>query len=691
MEVNDSPRVLSGRYELRHLVARGGMADVYRAQDRLLDRPVALKILFPELSVDRSFVERFRREAQAAANLSSSNIVPVFDWGEDGSTYFIVMEYIDGHPLSAMLRGAGPLQPERAAEIAADVAAALSYAHRHGVIHRDVKPGNVLITDEGAVKVTDFGIARAVNTEESLTQTGAVMGTATYFSPEQAEGRHVDARSDLYSLGVVLFEMVTGRPPFMADSPVAVASKHVRETPPTPREVNPAVPPTLEAIILTCLAKSPDARYPTADALRSDLLRFTSGRAVQAGVGAAAATRALGADASTTRAMAAFSGTQSLPVVPGPPPDDEDGSHTGLWVALLLVLLVALGVVVFFLGRTLGWWESTAARSVVVPPVAGETVRQATTALEHDGLKVDARGAGGSAVVTSTTPGADRSVAKGTTVLLFTRSPAPVVHKVSVPGEVNQSLSSAKANLRAIGLVPSVQTQSSCTQVNLVCSQSPGAGTSLAKGSTVVLYTAPPPTTPADVPIPDVSGQSVTAACSQLGHDGFNCSSTVQQQASYTVASGDVVATQPASGTPEPAGTTVVLVVSTGPDVPNVTGDTASQAEKTLSADGYSPQPDATCSVPTAIVDSQSPSAGTSEPSGTAVAITCAPASSGSSSSSSGSSSSSSSSGSGSSSSGGGLLSSAQRGPGTGSPPPSAQSRPAPSSQAPGSAGGSPS
>ena len=213
MDPNEPPRVFSERYELNHLIARGGMAEVYRAHDRLLDRPVALKVLFPELSVDRSFVERFRREAQAAANLSHPNIVPVFDWGEDTGTYFIVMEFIDGRPLSSILKTAGPLSAERTADIGAHVAAALGYAHKHGVIHRDVKPGNVLITDEGQVKVTDFGIARAINTEESLTQTGAVMGTATYFSPEQAEGIGVDARSDIYSLGVVLFEMVTGRPP----------------------------------------------------------------------------------------------------------------------------------------------------------------------------------------------------------------------------------------------------------------------------------------------------------------------------------------------------------------------------------------------------------------------------------------------------------------------------------------------
>jgi eukaryotic-like serine/threonine-protein kinase len=197
MEPNEPPRVFSERYELNHLIARGGMAEVYRAHDRLLDRPVALKVLFPELSVDRSFVERFRREAQAAANLSHPNIVPVFDWGEDSGTYFIVMEFIDGRPLSAILKSAGPLSADRTADIGAHVAAALGYAHKHGVIHRDVKPGNVLITDEGQVKVTDFGIARAINTEESLTQTGAVMGTATYFSPEQAEGVGVDARSDV--------------------------------------------------------------------------------------------------------------------------------------------------------------------------------------------------------------------------------------------------------------------------------------------------------------------------------------------------------------------------------------------------------------------------------------------------------------------------------------------------------------
>ena len=276
--------VLNGRYELHRRVGRGGMAEVYLARDRLLDRLVAIKILFPEFATDPSFVARFRREAQAAANLNHPNIVGVYDWGKERGTYYIVMEYVDGQTVSEILRNDGPIEAKRAAGIAADVAAALGFAHRKGVVHRDVKPGNVLITKTGEVKVADFGIARAMTatSEDNLTQTGSVMGTATYFSPEQAQGKPVDARSDLYSLGVVLYEMAAGKPPFSADSPVAIAYKHVQEPIPSLGEAAPGVPRDYEAITLRALAKDPDDRYADGAAMRADLLRFREGQPIAA-------------------------------------------------------------------------------------------------------------------------------------------------------------------------------------------------------------------------------------------------------------------------------------------------------------------------------------------------------------------------------------------------------------------------
>ena len=272
------PVVYRGRYALQQSIGKGGMAEVFLAQDQLLDRPVAIKRLAGEHAGDPSFVARFRREAQAAAKLNHPNIVGVFDYFEEGGEYFIVQEYVDGRSLADVLRAEGRLHPDRAADIAADIAAGLGAAHREGMVHRDVKAGNVLVATDGQVKVADFGIARVfAGGDSDLTQAGTVMGTATYFSPEQAQGKPVDPRSDLYSLGVVVYEMLVGTPPFAGDEPVAIAYAHVHEAPARLRDVDPELPPEIDAITMKLLAKDPANRYPSADDLRADLRRFREG------------------------------------------------------------------------------------------------------------------------------------------------------------------------------------------------------------------------------------------------------------------------------------------------------------------------------------------------------------------------------------------------------------------------------
>jgi len=582
MEPVTDQQVYSGRYRVTHLIARGGMAQVYRAQDLMLNRPVALKVLYPELSVDPTFVERFRREAQAAANLSHPNIVPVFDWGEENGTYFIVMELVEGTSLAGLLREHRTMSPHRSAELVAQVAAALAQAHRSGVVHRDVKPGNILLTEDGQVKVTDFGIAQAVSTEDNLTAAGSVMGTATYFSPEQAEGAAVDGRSDVYSLGVVLYELLAGRPPFVGDSPVSVAGMHVRDAVPSPRQFNPGIPDEIEAITMMALAKRPGQRYQTADEMRADLLRFTEGRPVNASRGGAF----VGNDATQAVSVVAGERTQAVPVQSGPRTDvvrrrKNNSSRNAIVAALSVVLVGALAFV--FLG---GSGSST------MPNVVGQTISEATDALTSQGLVIGStklvQSDQPAGTVVATEPKAGATVSKGQSVALrisLGNSSQPV----TIPDTVNMGLSDAESTLQQAGLAYRVvftSTGSNDAKPNTVLYQDPPGGVQGRTGDTVTLTVLAPGS---QFPAPDVSGQSPLDAASLLGQSGLTVDSTQGSVCSNVHAAGLVVSTTPAIGSLVVSGDKIQLILSTGfcdVVIPDVTGMSKALASSTMQNQG---------------------------------------------------------------------------------------------------------
>jgi len=496
-------QVFTGRYEIVRHLARGGMAEVYLARDLLLDRPVALKVLFPEFSGNRSFVERFRREARAAANLNHPNIVSIYDWGEENGTYFIVMEYIDGLTLREVIRAEGRLAPERSAAIGADIAAALDFAHRGGVIHRDVKPGNVIIS--GMVKVTDFGIARANDPQESLTQTGAVMGTATYFSPEQAQGVAIDPRSDVYALGVVLYEMVAGRPPFTGESPVAIAYQHVRETPVPLSQHNPHVPPDFDAVVMKAMAKNRADRYASADELRADLVRFVRGQPVYASqqavsdvtgvtpaAGAGAATGVMGA--TQVQPRAGGDGTVMLPAtgVLTAQPEPDRPRRTGVYFVVLVVLLGLLAAFLVLLARQLGVGGSA---SAIVPQVVGFSEADAIRELANAGLKAkstavnDDTNAAGTVFAQDPSPGTklkkDADVA-----IKVSLGPTPV----DVPDVRNTKVDKAQDTLTTRGFQVEVVNQTNDSVApDVVFDQDPKPETKAPKGSKVTIVVSSGP------------------------------------------------------------------------------------------------------------------------------------------------------------------------------------------------------
>jgi eukaryotic-like serine/threonine-protein kinase len=574
--------VFSNRYEIQRGIARGGMAQVYLARDQLLDRPVAIKVLFPEFARDPSFVERFRREAQAAANLNHPNIVGIYDWGQERGTYFIVMEYVEGRSLRDLIRAQGALPPAQVAEIGAEIAGALAFAHRSGVVHRDVKPGNVLMTAAGRVKVTDFGIARATqgNGGEALTQTGAVMGTATYFSPEQAQGLPVDGRSDVYSLGVVLFEMLTGEPPFSGDTPVAVAYKHVREAAPHPSDRVLDVPPDLDKIVVAAMEKDLDARYQSADDLRDDLVRFGRGKPPTAAPVTAAIAEVPTGGVAGTEAMPAAATTQA-----GPRDDDYYEPPRRRWgtiIAGIVGLALLAGVIIWLLVGA-GDRNGGGATRVDVPDVVGQQFDDARALLVAEGFEVereDETSTQPANQVIRQEPGQGQRLEEGGTITLFVSEA-----EVEVPNNlVGQQCVSTVQTLQQIGLVGECVDEDSDQPPGTVLRTQPPVGSEVPKGGTVQLIQARQP----QIPVPDVANQPAAAAKALLEQAGFVV--TTANEPSASIEAGRATRTEPPAGTVGTRGDALTMFISTGPqrvDVPNTVGQLQDEAQNLLLISGF--------------------------------------------------------------------------------------------------------
>jgi len=583
------PHSLTDRYHLASHLARGGMADVYLGQDTLLGRRVAIKVLHAQYSNDEAFVKRFRREAQAAANLANPNIVGVYDWGQAGNTYFIVMELVDGRSLRDVLRSEGALLPRRAAEIGAEVASALAAAHRAGLVHRDVKPGNILLATDGTVKVTDFGIARAWDDSQELTRTGAVIGTATYFSPEQAQGTPADERSDVYSLGVVIYEMLAGRPPFQGDSPVAVAYQHVSSSAAQPSSLNPDVPPELDAVVMRALQKDPTFRYQSADEFKADLARILAGQAPNVPTTAIPAVVSGGAmeAAAATRVMSNATlqapNTQTMPVLP------DRGPSQIPFILTAFGLLTLLGLLVFLVFRLAGTGPTPEAELFAVPDVVNLTESEALTILQEAGFRPELRTQVSEdveeGIVISTTPVAGTELRENEQVLVYVSGGA---EPVLVPNVIGGTEEEARAAIEQAGLTVGTVTTRPDTEAPLgeVIEQAPLSGVELPPGTEINFIVSEGPE---EFELPDLAGLDDNAAFQQLGDLGLRSSQRLEE--SSTVAEGIVIRTDPPAGTLVMPATTVTLVISSGTPavvVPDVFGTTLEGATAQLNQLGLS-------------------------------------------------------------------------------------------------------
>ena len=601
--------VYSGRYAIERAIARGGMAEVFLARDQYLDRAVAVKILFPEFARDPAFVERFRREAQSAAMLNHPNIVGVYDYGQERGSYFIVMEYVEGRSLRDILRDEGTLPAMTAARITAETAAALDFAHRHGVIHRDVKPGNVLITASGQVKVADFGIAaNPTDAKQGLTQTGSVIGTATYFSPEQAQGYQVDGRTDVYALGIVLYEMLTGRAPFIGESPVAVAMKHVREQAVPPSEYAPDLPPDLERIVLKAMSKDLATRYQTAEELRADLVRFGRGQPVTAPAAGAVTT---GLDEMPTVATE----RAPAPAQPAQMWDEEPPRRWGPIIAVVIGLGMLAAVIAFALLSGSERPNANNAATVEVPNVIGDPYTEAEAELIALGFEVERLDEVSDQPIDQVIdqkPEGGLLARKGRTIVLTVSG-----SEVTVPNLVGQTKEQAEAALARLQLLANiVEVDAPDKLPGTVISTDPAAGAKVAKGNPVIVNVAKAP----DVPIPPVVNMDQVQAQQLLSDAGFSV--TVTAQPHDSIPAGKAIGTNPPAGTAAAKGSAVQLLVSTGPTtvpVPNVVGQPCQTGADQLTTAGFNVS---ITGFTTGTVSAQNPSSG-SHPPGTQVSLTC--------------------------------------------------------------------
>ncbi|HUR13653.1 MAG TPA: Stk1 family PASTA domain-containing Ser/Thr kinase [Mycobacteriales bacterium] len=483
--------LLGGRYALGEVLGRGGMAEVRRGTDTRLGRDVAIKVLRADLARDPAFHARFRREAQSAAGLDAPNVVAVYDTGEDEhGVPWIVMEHVEGRTLREVLGDEGRLLPQRALEIAVDICSALEVAHRAGIVHRDIKPANVMLTLRGEVKVMDFGIARAAaGSESTMTQTEAVIGTAAYLSPEQARGEHVDARSDLYSAGCLLYELLTGTPPFVGDSPVAVAYQHVREAPVPPSRYVDGLSPDVDTVVLTAMAKSPAHRYTDADAMREDLLRAAAGEPVEATL----------PDEQTPATL--------LPLLRRDHPPRVAWTVFGV-LAVLVALLAGLAV-----HAVLGGPSDLIKPPAVVGLGQVDAVRQLAAAGLHVDKVTGAFNAQPVGTVIGQSPDKNFFVQRGGSVdLTVSRG----LEMTTVPAVIGKPVDEASADLSAAKLVVKTATRDGNYPAGQVVDVIPRPGTQLAARQSVTLVVAS-----GQAPVPDVRGLDQQTAIQRLGAAGF--------------------------------------------------------------------------------------------------------------------------------------------------------------------------